>query len=183
MDLKGQTIVDLAEISACLYAIDLTSLHFDNTLMYLYEPQQGKQKGISSYFGWKCGVVSLSAEGYEKFESADAEVVQWLAEQLGSKIQDFEDRSVGAECYHLKGKGGIKKATQDLKSMLNSGDYPYIIRSDAKGYYAHIRHHKLVGMLNDNGLSREVHTLGDVHKLLVDDRMESALGEDVDQHG
>jgi len=100
--------------------------------------------------------VSVSDHGYESFADADLSVIQWLNEQLLQRLHSKEERHIGSECYHLKGCGGIKKATQDVKKLLSSSQYPYVIRSDAKGYYAHIRHHKLVALLNDNRFSREV---------------------------
>jgi hypothetical protein len=101
-------------------------------------------------------VVSLSDQGYERFEQADSPVIKWLNSQLLSHINSSGGHALGSSCYHLKGRGGIKKAIRDLRSHLDTGKHPFIIRSDAKSYYAHIRHHKLVGILNDNGLSREV---------------------------
>jgi len=109
-----------------------------------------------SHSVWSCGLVSVSDHGYESFEDADLSVIQWLNKQLLQRLHSKEERHVGSECYHLKGCGGINKATQDVKKLLSSSQYPYVIRSDAKGYYAHIRHHKLVALLNDNGFSREV---------------------------
>ena len=106
--------------------------------------------------GWRCGLVSISHDGYECFDPVDKEVVSWLYDQLLEALNAPDGASIGAGCYHLKGRGGITGATQELETLLASGDYPYIIRSDAKGYYAHIRHHKLVGLLKDYGFSREV---------------------------
>jgi len=105
---------------------------------------------------WSCGLVSVSDHGYESFADADLSVIQWLNEQLLQRLHSKEERHIGSECYHLKGCGGINKATQDVKKLLSSSQYPYVIRSDAKGYYAHIRHHKQIALLNDNGFSREV---------------------------
>jgi hypothetical protein len=105
---------------------------------------------------WSCGFVSVSEQGYECFEPADKEVIQWLKSELLQRISSADSASLGSDCYHLKGRGGIKRALRDLSSHLSSGRYPYIIRSDAKGYYAHIRHHKLVALLKDHEFSREV---------------------------
>jgi len=100
--------------------------------------------------------VSMSRLGYEHFERSDTTVIEWLNKQLLERINGSHGLSLGSRCYHLKGRGGIKEATQDLRSYIASDDYPYIIRSDAKGYYAHIRHHKLVALLKDHEFSREV---------------------------
>ena len=101
---------------------------------------------------WRCGLVSVSDHGYESFADTDLSVIQWLNQQLLQKLNTTEGRHIGSECYHLKDRGGINKTTQDVKKLLSTSEYPYVIRSDAKGYYAHIRHHKLVALLNDNSL-------------------------------
>ena len=100
--------------------------------------------------------MSVSDHGYESFAHADLTIIEWLKHQLLQRLGSTEGKSIGSDCYHLKGRGGIKQATQELRNLLDTGKYPYVIRSDAKGYYAHIRHHKLVALLNDNGFSREV---------------------------
>lgn len=112
--------------------------------------------GDHSLLQWECAVVSVSQQGYESFEEKDKLAVEWLNTQLQVRLEDTKREPIGGECYHLKGRGGVKKAIKDLQTLLDCGDYPYVIRSDAKGYYAHIRHHKLIGMLKDYGFSREV---------------------------
>lgn len=112
--------------------------------------------------GWRCGLVSHSEQGYERFEEADIKVIDWLNTELQEQLNSDDDITLGSHCYHLKGRGGIKKAIQDLQEIISHKPHPhphryrYIVRSDAKGYYAHIRHHKLIGLLNDAGFSRTV---------------------------
>lgn len=115
--------------------------------------------------GWRCQPVSVSAQGYESFEEQDLDVIHWLNEQLLQRIRGGTDGSPadraraiahGAGSFHLKGRGGIKQATLEVTQLLADGKYPYIIRSNAKGYYASIRHHKLLALLQDAGFSREV---------------------------
>jgi hypothetical protein len=100
--------------------------------------------------------VSVSAQGYECFEADDLAAVHWLQGQLETQLQTSLSTHLGAACYHLKERGGIKQATTELKELLASGQYPYIIRSDAKAYYAHIRHHKLIHQLREGGFSDAV---------------------------
>ena len=118
--------------------------------------QTAKQPNSQTRMRWSCGPVNLSAQGYEQFDPEDADVIQWLNEQLTGELDSPAGDLLGSQCYHLKGRGGIKKAVRDLQDLLTSHQFPYMIRSDAKGYYAHIRHHKLIGLLNDHGFSREV---------------------------
>ena len=103
---------------------------------------------------WECGVEGMTKEG--QFTSQDQEIIQWLNTQLTQKLDSPTGHRIGAVCYHLKANGGIRKATQDLQCLLDTQRYPFIIRSDAKGYYAHIRHHKLIALLKDYGFPREV---------------------------
>lgn len=105
---------------------------------------------------WRCGIVGMSEQGYESLEPADKEVILWLTSELLERLSSANSLSLGSHCYHLKDRGGIKKACRDLSSHLSSGRYRYIIRSDAKGYYAHIRHHKLIALLKDQGYSRDI---------------------------
>ena len=172
--------------------------------------QQASIESVGSLSRWTCGLVSLSREGYERFEEGDAEVIHWLNDQLQARLNinggvnggangdqnspqvsarhsdhhtpadiltaevsteddpanklstadisavTSPDAALDADCYHLKGRGGIPKALCDLQSLISSERYRYVARSDAKGYYAHIRHHKLIGLLNDAGFSRAV---------------------------
>ena len=70
--------------------------------------------------GWRCGVVSLSQQGYERFEDADAPIIEWLNSQLLGHLNSDEGLALGSGCYHLKGRGGIKKAIQELRSLLTT---------------------------------------------------------------
>ena len=137
--------------------INLFHLLRTHLLTLLMNPSRtAEQPNSRTLSGWRCSVVSLSEQGYERLETQDTAVIDWLKDQLLQRITASEDDSCGARCYHLKGNGGIAKASEDLRLLLDSGDYPYVIRSDAKGYYAHIRHHKLIGLLNDLGFNRQV---------------------------
>ena len=39
-----------------------------------------------SQLGWRCGLVSLSEQGYERFEEEDGKVIQWLSDALTSRL-------------------------------------------------------------------------------------------------
>jgi hypothetical protein len=47
----------------------------------------------------------------------------------------------------LKGRGGIKRAVHHVRQTIETGDYPFVARSDAKGYYANIQHTRLLELL------------------------------------
>jgi hypothetical protein len=109
-----------------------------------------------SLLQWRCGVVSACPRaGYEVFQKSDREIILQLKDELLSSLSSSELPS--SHCYHLPGHGGVKLALADLSSILASGHYPYIIRSDAKGYYENIEHHKLISILKQNGLSRALY--------------------------
>ena len=48
-------------------------------------------------------------------------------------------------CYHIKDRGGLKKAVIETYQALP--DHQYVMRSDIKGYYASIRFDVLMGII------------------------------------
>jgi hypothetical protein len=115
--------------------------------------------------------------GFERFHSSHQADLSWLQASLyrglhglasleSAPINPQSDRSSsqnrhpgnlgGADCYHLKGNGGTAQAGKDLQKLLLTGEYTHVIRSDAKGYYENIQHHKLLTLLGDLGFSKNV---------------------------
>jgi hypothetical protein len=65
-------------------------------------------------------------------------------------------------CYHLPGHGGCKGAVVAVREALANGRYPFVLRSDARGYYANIGHTQLLEQLRrhvDNPLSPHLRSL------------------------
>lgn len=52
-----------------------------------------------------------------------------------------------ATCMHIKGNGGSKRAVQITHDRIKSKQYPFVIRTDIKGYYANIDKHQLLEQL------------------------------------
>jgi hypothetical protein len=54
----------------------------------------------------------VSDHGYESFADADLSVIQWLNDQLLQRLNSTGGGQIGSEYYHLRGRGGINKATR-----------------------------------------------------------------------
>ena len=71
------------------------------------------------------------------------------------------ERSMGdvlsPACYHVKGRGGLKKAVQDTYKALPG--YQFVLRSDIKGFYDSIRFDSLLGIIESYDVPRVLLTL------------------------
>jgi RNA-directed DNA polymerase len=76
----------------------------------------------------------------ECLESQDAVVHKAAALALEGQLLPRLSR----RCFHLRGRGGIKRAVQRARHLVAGGRYLFVARSDARGYYAHIRHTDLL---------------------------------------
>ena len=72
----------------------------------------------------------------ESWEPRDRTVLQAITRFLQARVQGALSRN----CFHLKGHGGTKGALDMIGSLLRGRCYPFVARSDARGYYANIRH-------------------------------------------
>ena len=50
-------------------------------------------------------------------------------------------------CSHIKGHGGSKQSVQRTHDRITSKRYPFVVRTDIKGYYANINKHQLLNQL------------------------------------
>jgi retron-type reverse transcriptase len=50
-------------------------------------------------------------------------------------------------CTHIKGHGGLKQTIVEVQSNLS--DYPYVCKTDVKGFYASINQYLLMDMINE----------------------------------
>ncbi|MDA0767852.1 MAG: reverse transcriptase/maturase family protein [Verrucomicrobia bacterium] len=82
----------------------------------------------------------------ECWEPQDSLVLKYTALLLEPRLREHIP-TLSKDCYHLSGSGGVKAAVAKVKNLTRGGHYPYIARSDAKGYYANIRHTPLLGLL------------------------------------
>ncbi|WP_064540183.1 reverse transcriptase domain-containing protein [Buttiauxella ferragutiae] len=63
----------------------------------------------------------------------DALVLKWVAMQVTSLLP------VHPRCVHVKGHGGGRPSVRDVWQAVNRGAYPFVYRTDIRGYYRHIR--------------------------------------------
>jgi hypothetical protein len=91
-------------------------------------------------------VATATGERLECWEPQDALVLKLLSQHLGTLLQPI----ISPSCYHLQGHGGVKKAVHSVNQSLESGKYLHVARSDAKGYYANIRHTRLLELLREH---------------------------------
>ena len=88
-------------------------------------------------------VLTTAGERLECWEPQDALILKMVSQRLEPLLLPHLSR----HCHHLKGRGGVKRAVHSVRQALLTGDYPYVARSDAKGYYANIQHTRLLELL------------------------------------
>jgi hypothetical protein len=88
-------------------------------------------------------VLTAAGERLECWEPQDSLMLKLLAEHLQPVLLP----GLSSHCHHLKGRGGIKRAVHHVRQTIETGDYPFVARSDAKGYYANIQHTRLLELL------------------------------------
>ena len=88
-------------------------------------------------------VLTTGHERLECWEPQDSLILKLLAEHLQPVLLP----ALSIHCHHLKGRGGIKRAVHQVRQTVETGDYPFVARSDAKGYYANIQHTRLLELL------------------------------------
>jgi len=59
-------------------------------------------------------------------------ITQVIKRHLGPTLSE--------ECTHLEGNGGLPQAVRDTEQFLINNPHSHVIKSDVKGYYAHIDH-------------------------------------------
>jgi RNA-directed DNA polymerase len=80
---------------------------------------------------------------FECWEGEDAVVLKMLS----SSLEPVLTARLSEHCHHLPGRGGCKGAVVAVREALATGRYPFVLRSDARGYYANIRHTQLLEQL------------------------------------
>ena len=88
-------------------------------------------------------VLTAAGERLECWEPQDSLMLKLLAEHLQPVLLP----ALSSHCHHLKGRGGVKRAVHQVRQAIETGDYPFVARSDAKGYYANIQHTRLLELL------------------------------------
>ena len=88
-------------------------------------------------------VLTAAGERLECWEPQDSLMLRLLAEHLQPVLLP----ALSSHCHHLKGRGGIKRAVHQVRQTIETGDYRFVARSDAKGYYANIQHTRLLELL------------------------------------
>lgn len=118
----------------------------------LYWPQQ--RDGLLTQL--KAGRYRLSAMlvvGKKKQAmrtARDALVLKWVALKLAGRLP------LHPRCEHVKGHGGGAASLRRLNEVVRSGDYPWVCRTDIKGYYGAIQKPLLLEQLRQQRLAPEV---------------------------
>jgi len=75
------------------------------------------------------------------WSSRDALVLKMMAQVLSPILPCH------SSCMHIKGHGGAKQSVNLVDQWVRSGSFPYVCRTDIKGYYANINKHQLLEQL------------------------------------
>lgn len=87
-------------------------------------------------------VVGQGANSLAIWGARDALVLKWVALQIAPLLP------LHARCEHVKGHGGGKASIERLSAILQQGTYPWVCRTDVKGYYANIDQDRLLAQVN-----------------------------------
>ena len=77
----------------------------------------------------------------ELWRSRDAVVLKAMTIVLEKQLRP----KLSPRCFHVKGRGGIKKALQDVRQKMD--ETSFVMKSDVKSYYASINHELLFEMV------------------------------------
>ncbi|MDQ6962500.1 MAG: reverse transcriptase domain-containing protein [Mariprofundaceae bacterium] len=69
----------------------------------------------------------------------------WVQKMLAQILQT--QLPMHKACTHIKGHGGAKQSVNRIKQWISSGTYPFVCRTDIRGYDANINKHQLVEQL------------------------------------
>ena len=94
---------------------------------------------------------SYTFDMLERYEFDDATISLWssqdmialklIAQALAARMDDHIPQS----CYHIKDRGGLKRAVNHTQAALS--EHHYVMRSDIKSYYQSIRFDVLMGII------------------------------------
>ena len=84
-------------------------------------------------------VTKANGEVIHIWSARDALVLKALTLVLAPHLP------IARSCTHVKGHGGAKAAVRAVRDQLPN--YAFVMRTDVKGYYEHIDHHRMLGML------------------------------------
>lgn len=74
----------------------------------------------------------------------DALVLKWVALQVENRLPMHE------RCAHIKGRGGGKQSVSEVWRALASRRFPFVYRTDIRGYYRHIRKEQLLSLVRQH---------------------------------
>lgn len=76
--------------------------------------------------------------------AGDALALKWLALRLQGQLPLHE------KCEHVKGHGGGKSSVVRLSSAVQTGEYPWVCRTDIRGYYGSVDKARLLSQLKQH---------------------------------
>ncbi len=74
----------------------------------------------------------------------DALALKWLAVRIQGQLPLHE------KCEHVKGHGGGKSSVVRLSSAVQTGEYPWVCRTDIRGYYGSVDKARLLSQLKQH---------------------------------
>ncbi len=76
-------------------------------------------------------------ESLAQWSARDALILKWAAIHAQDRLPIHE------RCEHSKGHGGVVKSVARLQEAIKTSEYKFVLRTDIRGYYQHIRKHQL----------------------------------------
>lgn len=93
-------------------------------------------------------VTKANGETIHIWSARDALVLKALTIVLAPHLP------IAKSCTHVKGNGGAKAAIRAVRDELPN--YAFVMRTDVKGYYEHIGHHRMLALLADHIKDRSI---------------------------
>ncbi|MBB4820626.1 hypothetical protein HNP29_004021 [Pseudomonas alcaligenes] len=94
-------------------------------------------------------VQRSAGRSWVQWSARDALVLKWVALEVQGLLP------LHHRCTHVRGHGG-RQVLAEIGQAVASGDYPFVYRTDIRGYYRHIRKEQVVALIRRH-LGNPVH--------------------------
>lgn len=81
-----------------------------------------------------------AGRSWVQWSARDALILKWVALEVQQQLP------LHRRCTHVRGHGG-RQVLVEIAQAVSSGDYPFVYRTDIRGYYRHIRKEQVAALI------------------------------------